>query len=325
MKKIVLFLLAMILCCCANAQNQIACLIHEGGMINYYGIDALINAHNAATDGDVITLSPGTFKSVDITKLITIRGAGMGVKANVNDVLFEPTILVGDFSVTADGNETSHFALENIRTDSKMDLRGTNYTQFLKCVFSEVKYTANYGLLGNCSFIHCHVTKSFSGLYNITFSAQNSHFKNPYFRGNSSLFTLNNCIIETENPESYLSESSMNNCIIIYTGTNTGAYASCSSIYNTLWAGIGREIPFSVYEGHNNYKISSYENLFIEGSFYQLTEEIKQYKGSDGKELGIYGGTIPFTCRTNVPQISKFEVSPESTKEGKLGVNIVVE
>ena len=57
-----------------------------------------------------------------------------------------------------------------------------------------------------------------------------------------------------------------------------------------------------------------------------MSDEVrKKYVGSDGKELGIYGGSMPFTSKTSIPQITKCEVAPQSTKEGKLSVNIVVE
>ena len=154
----------------------------------------------------------------------------------------------------------------------------------------------------------------------------NSYFKNADFSGSSSLFTLTNCVVEIESSLD-LRYSSLKNCIIINKGSKDDIYIQkdYSTIYYTLWAGVGSE-PFKEFgDGHYNYIQSTYDDLFVDGSFYKLTDDAKKYVGSDGKELGIYGGSMPFTSKTSIPQITKCEVAPQSTKEGKLSVNIVVE
>ena len=326
MKRFLSLIVACIGMIASYAQSQIATLSHNGEITTFYGAEALKTAHNNAEAGDVITLSAGSFNSVNITKLITIRGAGMGVKVNDTDTYSDPTIIVGDFSVTADGNETNHFTLEGVRNDNRMILRGTNYTQFFKCTFYDVRFEANYGSLQNCTFVHCYVSNSFDALYNTTFTGVNSYFKNADFCGSSSLFTLTNCVVEIESSLD-LRYSSLKNCIIINKGSKDDIYIQkdYSTIYYTLWAGVGSE-PFKEFgDGHYNYIQSTYDDLFVDGSFYKLTDDAKKYVGSDGKELGIYGGSMPFTSKTSIPQITKCEVAPQSTKEGKLSVNIVVE
>lgn len=326
MKRFLSLIVACIGMIASYAQSQIATLSHNGEITTFYGAEALKTAHNNAEAGDVITLSAGSFNSVNITKLITIRGAGMGVKVNDTDTYSDPTIIVGDFSVTADGNETNHFTLEGVRNDNSMILRGTNYTQFFKCNFHDVRFEANYGSLQNCTFVHCYVSNSFDALYNTTFTGVNSYFKNADFNGSSSLFTLTNCVVEIESSLD-LRYSSLKNCIIINKGSHDDIYIrkDYSTIYYTLWAGVGSE-PFKEFgDGHYNYIQSTYDDLFVDGSFYKLTDDAKKYVGSDGKELGIYGGSMPFTSKTSIPQITKCEVAPQSTKEGKLRVNIVVE
>ena len=114
------------------AQTQIATLSHEGEISTFYGANSLRDAHNKAENGDVITLSAGSFNAVDFTKLITVRGAGMGMKVDASSIYMEPTVIVGNFNVTADANNTHHFTLEGISCGNKMTLRGTNGTQFIK-------------------------------------------------------------------------------------------------------------------------------------------------------------------------------------------------
>ncbi len=327
MKKTIILLFALLGIVTLHAQTQIATLNHCGENTTYYGADALKNAYNNAVNGDVITLSAGTFNSTDVTKLITIRGAGMGIKLKNTDMFSEPTILNGDFKVTADGNSDNHFAIEGISTDNQLTLRGTNHTQFIKCHFGKVRFEANYGSLQNCNFTHVYVSEDFASLYNTTFSAIGCVFKSAYFNGNSSMFTLTNCVIDLgDSYSNALNSTSIRNCIIIYSGDSESASTNNTSIYNSLWIGKGKENPFkeSGVERYNSvFPIDS--KAFVDNTFYQLTEEAKTYKGSDNTEIGIYGGVLPFNSVSSSIQITKFEVAPKTTSDGKLHVDIKVE
>ena len=70
MKRII-FAICTILC--ANvlfAQEQLATLKHNGNISVYYGANAFVEAYNAAENGDIITLSDGTFNATTISKEI---------------------------------------------------------------------------------------------------------------------------------------------------------------------------------------------------------------------------------------------------------------
>ena len=57
---------------------------------------------------------------------------------------------------------------------------------------------------------------------------------------------------------------------------------------------------------------------------YELTDEAKAtYLGSDGTQVGLYGG-MGFDLVPSTLQITKCEVSPRSTKDGKISVSIEV-
>ena len=60
----------------ALAQNQVAVLQHNDTLSAFYGPNALSLAHEAAVDGDTITLSSGNFNGCILSKAITIHGAG---------------------------------------------------------------------------------------------------------------------------------------------------------------------------------------------------------------------------------------------------------
>ncbi len=293
-------------------------------MKTFYGANALKSAHNAAKDGDVVTLSGGAFNAVDVTKRITIRGAGMGVKVQETDTYTDPTIILGNFKVTADGNSTHHFTMEGIRHEECLELRGIRSSQFIKCQFGEIKFTPDYGALGNVTFVHCYISKRFLGHYNVTLTGVNCYFKNADFDGNESTYTLTNCVIETsvDNRINNLRKAALKNCIIV--NSSGVSYTKNASIYYTMWFGFG-ENPFpNASVDHNNYWNIPLESLFKEGTFYRLVDEAKVYKGSDGTELGIYGGQLPFDPTPSNPQITKFNVAPKTTADGKLSVDIEV-
>ena len=86
----------------ATAQTAFATLIHEGTLSSFTGVDALKDAAAAAADGDVITLSSGTFNGCDITKAITLRGAGMEA-----DELGRQTIIQSNIILDAKNKEVS--------------------------------------------------------------------------------------------------------------------------------------------------------------------------------------------------------------------------
>lgn len=74
-----------------SAQTEIAVLTHDGKPQLFYGINALIKAHDAAQNGDNIMLSSGSFNPPTITTAIEIEGAGF-----CTDAVFANTILSGN-------------------------------------------------------------------------------------------------------------------------------------------------------------------------------------------------------------------------------------
>ena len=58
---------------------------------------------------------------------------------------------------------------------------------------------------------------------------------------------------------------------------------------------------------------------------YKLTDENRDVlKATDGGEIGIYGGTLPYSAIPTNPQITKFNVASKTTADGKLSVDIEV-
>jgi hypothetical protein len=58
---------------------------------------------------------------------------------------------------------------------------------------------------------------------------------------------------------------------------------------------------------------------------FELTDEAKAtYLGTDGKEVGMYGGDLPYSSTPSYPQITKMNVANKTTADGKLSVEIEV-
>lgn len=156
MKKIfsliVLFACAMM----TYAQNSlIATLHHDGSVKNFYTASALRDAHAAAVHGDVITLSSGTFTSVDITKAITLRGAGMELDTITNT---EPTVIAGDFSINIADSITQCLTIEGIFHNHSITVSG----ELFNAVFEKSKFRTISGCLKNAQFVHCIIISGLS-------------------------------------------------------------------------------------------------------------------------------------------------------------------
>lgn len=328
MKKLYLLLTLLVaVVCTGKAQStQVATLSHEGTITSYTSADALRNAYEAAVDGDVITLSSGSFTAINFEKRITVRGAGMGVRVNDTDPYIEPTLLVGNFEINADGDENNNFKLEGILSENSVDLGAVINAQFSKCKFKGLGYNTNRGGFTNVTFINCVFYDSASICFNATMNFYGCYLKNVYFNGSGSHHNITNCILEKNNSfEDYA-------CVVknsIYINSNDNEYCmNHGNAFNSVWLGkcyATTGNPFyATLESHNNTILPEGMKLFKEGTFYQLTDEAKQYVGDDGTEVGIYGGSLSFDPTPTNPQIVKFNVAPKTTADGKLSVDIEV-
>lgn len=310
----------------AGAQSmQVATLSHDGTITSYTSADALRRAYEAAVDGDVITLSSGVFNSVDIKKSITVRGAGMGVKVNDTDPYIEPTIIKGIFNVitnySSENNTTT--TLEGVICQDNVYWGGSCDKILSKCKFESLDRNINTSE-GITTFIQCifndiRITNNFNGTYNFYSCYMES------VPSTKSTDAIINCIINLKDStqQGFLSiKCTAKNTIFIYPGSDlTGNEFTA---YNSIFQGEVEDINYKKIINTGNYIISGDIQLFKEGTFYQLTEEAKQYLGSDGTEVGIYGGSLPFDPTPTNPQITKFNVAPKTTLDGKLSIDIEV-
>lgn len=354
MKKLFLSLVAMVIATVSMAQTSLlATLSHDGTISTFYGSTALKQALEKADNGDAITLSAGQFLAADITKAITLRGAGMRVR-NDSVMTHEMTVIEGTFSVNIAEETEKRLIMEGLYISNAMTNKGTiRNAMFMKTRFNSVLAGEGSKII-NSTFIHCRVANGINILNNSNVSMINSIIWNPSNIGTTaSSFELENCMIcYNDTPWSgSVIGSYYKNCLILQTASG-GDYSSMSLSYcipsscvafNCVGStGSGESHLYNdifYYMGAKNtsnknaayyYDVlksggMSYYMSHDDANMYELTDEAKAtYLGLDGTQIGIYGGNLPYEEDPTTPQITKCNVAAKSTADGKLSVDIEV-
>lgn len=338
MKKLFLSLVAMMIATVSFAQSSLlATLSHDGTVKTFYGAGALKSAHEAAANGDVITLSSGTFQAVNITKAITLRGSGMDADTLTNR---DPTFISGDFTINIADDVIQCLTIEGIYCNYKISYINVKNPVFLKSRFKEITNNLNSGnsaKLYNATFIHCKVS---DGLYLTSGSSASCLgcvLDHPHNSSNS-VFEFANCVIITGLPGT-INNSNMKNCFVHNTEYyESEAYTSISET-TTMFNNVGINTKNASgrlfkYATNSSNKIVSklsdffktYTGKWDDNETFELTDEAKtKYLGTDGTQIGLYGGNLPFESTPSNPQITKCNVASKSTADGKLSVDITIQ
>ena len=314
-------------------SSMLATLSHDGEITTYYGATALRDAYNASVHGDIITLSSGSFTSVNINKALTIRGAGMQVDTVAKTF---PTVISGDFSIGIPDTITQRLTMEGLYSNHEIEVKGTlKNASFLKCRFDEFRYYSYSSCaMKNLTFIHCRITGELRLSPESSASCVNCYINEPYsYSSTSSNFEFSNCIIVDDYLYGAINSSSFFNCIIRSTYSNYDDYLNSS---NTAYYCVGKSATSNLFTympnitntnltGELNTLFKTYTGAYNDNVTFELTDEAKtKYLGADETEVGIYGGNLPFDPTPTNPQITKCNVASKSTADGKLSVDIEV-
>lgn len=325
MKKLLLTVVATLVTITCFAQNAlVASLSHGTTTSYYYGVTALQEAVEAAESGDIINISGGTFYATDINKALTLRGTGISSS--------DPTIIVNGFTIDIPSDDTNRLSMEGIKCTGMMYLRGKFANPyFLKCQFDQVGRYLESDAISNIMFVNCKITgKTIVGGVN-TYYFVNSYVSNIEQKETATM-TGTNCIINSV--VGGLTLSQWFNCIFFTNKYTERQLPSGSKAINCYCP---------EYNG-NNYAYGAfnadcvncgqyvYEDMFKDftGSYtdeqtFELTETAKTtYLGTDGKEVGLYGGLQPYTSTPSYPLITTMEVDEKTNASGQLGVTIEV-
>ena len=355
MKKI-LFALAVVFCCInvSLAQtNFIATLQHEGEFTHYYGAGALTSAYNAAVDGDIITLSSGTFSwSGNFDKGLTLRGAGIDAeeKTYIKDYITfrsmdseKKTEVEGIwFNMTVNVENNSSGLGQGKITFIKNHMNGSQYGG----IHSTKAYTYSAECGPQVHLYNCRLYNSVQNREKSTY-AQGAYFEEgtaPYFlfincyvQGVTSYLAeetiggFYHCMIDmTDNYDSNETYSpkylTFHDCIIRkYGGYHSFGIPSTSTCQNCVGLDDNGKLFKNIVSGTNNKGNISSSEVFT-GDFFQLTNDAKEkYLGSDGTEVGIYGGMYPYNSTVKYPVITKFRSEAQTAKDGSLTIEVEVD
>lgn len=336
MKKIVLSLIVLVMTTVSFAQNTlVAVLSHETNVQMFYGPSALVNAVEAAVSGDVITLSAGRFTPCNITKGITIRGIGAEGE-NITQIR-ESSSYAGTISINIPELDENNFTIEGLDLSSTTNILGASKGFMAKCITGSISFNASSS--ANLKMVNCNVSSlSLNG---------------------SSNLRLSNCIVnELTNASNSTSKADVFNCYLRHYQYNSGYAYRCSFVnsilINTYWGSYyipenavamnclfielnssGQStIGIDCFKATVPEVFASYENVVIDARYsYKrdmptttlLSEEAKvNYLGTDGKEVGIYGGQYPYDLTPTYPRITTLNVAKQATADNKLSVEIEV-
>ncbi|MBR6928667.1 MAG: hypothetical protein IKH61_00410 [Bacteroidales bacterium] len=307
----------------ALAQNQVAVLQHNDTVTAFYGINAFQQAHAAAVNGDTITLSSGDFNACDITKAITLHGAGM-----VSDTLgVICTRIMNGFTIDI-SNNTEFFTVEGISFNGNVNVVGNDlhHAFFIKCYFPGFSclawngYSLHDVLFYDCLINNCQIKSAADGV--VFYNCVLNSFYNYAVSSSPTVFVYNSIIMPTTTNQSYLN---LYNCVI---GSNA---SHIQSQYADHCIVIGDTFPSTV-SAYNCMTVNSYSDVFEtwDGTFsidadYSLKGEIATtFLGHDGTQVGIFGGLMPFSFRPSYMRPYRCYVPGFTTTDGHLNVEVEV-
>ena len=324
----------------AGAQAvQMATLQHGETMKAFYGLDALSDALASATNGDVISLSEGVFNAPTFNKAVTVQGAGFYIdkegKQAWTSIKDNPVINVpnGDTglriegihfagNVSIEGDSLCNFTITKCRIGDLIATANLVEGEISQSYIKNIKYAETRKL-----YIHHVVMHTIDATSDNQISVDVDHCVLTGNMKSSVTAVVRNSLLK--NVRGTASCAFYNNAISQNTNSVYDWYGRITSIYlagNTIWT-------FSSYEYNATY--SDYQKLFITPSHaytwneyndYKLTEEAAaQYTCPDGTQVGLYGGTVPFSTTLSTPQIISKTIATETDENGMLNVRIQVE
>ncbi len=316
----------------ANAQNFVA--LHSAtGVTHHGGTLGFRNAYIAANSGDTIYLPGGQFIAPDsIAKTLYVIGVGHhpGFTQATNK-----TFVTGDLRINPGATnsyfEGIHFAhrvtfkenrpINNVmfrrcRIDGEIAIRGTRTTPSL-----------------NTQFLECVIATT-----------------NTWLRGHNALgMVVSNCIISFYGFEQLQSSLIANNVFIRTAGW---LLENCSNniVRNNIirndffWAGTGNLITNNVffrsqsaptgntfYDNFVNVALTNFFESYDSSIEFSYAHDLRlknpqNFVGTDGKQVGIFGGLYPFKAGSVpfIPRIISRSISTSIDANGKVQVQIQV-
>lgn len=342
MKKFVFAVLSAVMPLLAMAITtdvQMATLQHGNKTTVFYGVNAFVDAYNSAADSaDVIILSSGRFNTPGtICKSISVYGAGFendtitGTKrTEMNGLSLKHADGVDDYGEVVKGGKPvngSYFegiCFTNTTPFKILDNSGVPVKNITirKCSFL-------YILNNDASFIIQTNTENVNVIQ--------CNIQRLELTGNALIKNLNitNCIIHNRMGGDYASSSStisIRNSILRGLYRNYNYLISNSILYGSI--GSGATSKNNIFIGVDNTGTNNSNDVnwtginevgvWADTGYYELKYP-KKYIGTDGTQVGIYGGEYPWNIIPSTPRLLESDIDTKTSAEGILKVSIKVE
>ena len=311
----------------AFAQDQIATLLHDNDLSVYYGADAFIEAYTIAEAGDIITLSGGTFNGCDIDKAVTIHGAG---PVYDSIMMTDPTKFEGEVFLSG-GSETEHIVVEGVYFKNIVYYNNVSFAEFLNCDFYSygIRPFDSTGSANSLRFTNCRIWR-FECDYatNIVFlnsiAISTRHFNVQATEKNiiayNSYITFYKDTSTSNNRPKYCD---FTNCILSNSYDGNAPESSCT-LNNCICITNGQGSLLNSALHYNCMEVETSGEVFQSGFYVLLDEIATSFLGTDGTQVGIYGGMCPWTNRPNYMIMRRCTVGNRTTNDGHLSVDIEV-
>lgn len=331
MKKTLLFSFLFAFAFSLNAQ--IIALHSASGVQIFKGNTALASAYTSAQNADTLYLSGGVFfPPTNFDKQITIIGAGHYVDSTLTT---GKTFISGNVTLRENADQ---FYIEGLEITGNLTFttnHSVNFAKVMRC-----KITGNTDILGDLTNPSNNLTligNVFIGSVNLQNTADvlisNNIFQNMLnntngnqinnnvflgggyastwcvFNGNNNF--LNNNIFLYLNGVTYTSGNTYNNNLFVMLNP---AYGTSATVFNSYV-----DVPqASIFVDQTGTAFNYAHNYHLQSP--------ASYPGTDGTEVGIYGGTFPYKegAVPMNPHIQTKNISAKTNASGELNVNISV-
>ncbi|MDY3847174.1 MAG: hypothetical protein SOZ58_02470 [Prevotella sp.] len=311
MKKTI-YAIAMMLMTGISAFSQTEdtkVILQSGANTTIYDGTQISTAIGAAKKGDILYLSEGTYDSFTIDKEILVRGVG------------ENTWIEGDVTIAIPNNATlTQAVLEGVNVSGTINI--TQPATNLIIRNTKVMDIKVNGALSNGLIDRCWITRTF----NMNNNTDDTTVKNSkVLLISAGSLTYNKCTFLNCNIAHRANETTaavFTNCIIggKYDSKHGGTWYYG---LKTMESSVFTNTLFNTYEGAIG-SSSSQTNCYLVNDSYGVCDcgtlesrkDLSNYLGTDGTQVGVYGGTTPFTLDPQVAKVteSTFTVDTDAKK-----------
>lgn len=311
MKKIIISLI--VLCCvmAGKAQNEVlSAILQTGGEVTMFTGPGAFNQaiSNAADEGSVITLSPGTFDAPGIiNKSFTVYGAGW--EEDADNGISMITTINGNLRFATGYNPPSlkNIWLEGLYVNGYIKVGGSpDGIVINKCRFAGFDF--GYANPSNVTLRRCYVQGDVGGqMATITnMTGENCFIEGCFDLGNGTANQVHfdHCIFY-KNGYGSRTPAFYTNCILYKSGVGGGStLKNCictfqqptNSLSEGCWFGIA---PSTIFSDGTSFDYSATRT-------YELNDPT--YVGTDGKAVGVSDGNFPWNKVPATPVVKSLQL-----------------